>query len=631
MSDAVTTMTAGVVLSMVNVDRLRRGYDLAAKRLLEEANPDGTWTGELSSSPLSTATAIAALQLVRQNQPQRTAEFESYVSNGLKWLSQCQNADGGWGDTVLSHSNISTTTLVYSAFHIAGSIDKDQEMTGRAKQYIDRQGGFDAIKKRYGKDHTFSVPILTQCALTGLIPWQQLPPLPFELGVFPHWFYRWVSLPVVSYALPALIAIGQVRHHFAPSRNPIIRLMRQAAVSPTLRRLQILQPESGGYLEATPLTSFVTMSLAAMGQCDHPVARRGIDFLKASVRPDGSWPIDTNLATWVTTLSTNALLPESLSPTQSCSITDFLLKQQHRILHRYTNAAPGGWAWTDLSGGVPDADDTPGAMLALLKLGGDHPELPGALAAAVKWLLDLQNRDGGWPTFCRGWGALPFDRSAADLTAHALRALSAWRSASESADPVSRQSNSVLIHRIDRATTAGFAYLARTQRSDGTWLPLWFGNQFTADEENPVYGVSRVLAAYRDSGRLETKEPQIALDWLASVQNADGGWGGGKNSPSSTEETALAVESLLAVTKHAEVCRRGIDWLLERVEAGTFGHPAPIGLYFAKLWYFERLYPIIFAASALGRAIEQEERLVEQVSAPVTDALQAATVMGNTA
>ena len=45
---------------------------------------------------------------------------------------------------------------------------------------------------------------------------------------------------------------------------------------------------------------------------DHPVARRGIEFLKDSVRPDGSWPIDTNLATWVTTLSVNALLPESL-------------------------------------------------------------------------------------------------------------------------------------------------------------------------------------------------------------------------------------------------------------------------------------------------------------------------------
>ena len=46
-----------------------------------------------------------------------------------------------------------------------------------------------------------------------------------------------------------------------------------------------------------------------------------------------------------------------------------------------------------------------------------------AARAGLGWLLDLQNHDGGWPTFCRGWGHLPFDRSGTDLTAHALRAL----------------------------------------------------------------------------------------------------------------------------------------------------------------------------------------------------------------
>src|SRR5262249_58268730 len=52
---------------------------------------------------------------------------------------------------------------------------------------------------------------------------------------------------------------------------------------------------------------------------------------------------------------------------------------------------------------------------------------PGLHAlAGLRWLGELQNRDGGWPTFCRGWGKLPFDRSGSDLTAHALRALRAW-------------------------------------------------------------------------------------------------------------------------------------------------------------------------------------------------------------
>jgi len=598
---------------MIDADRLRRGYETAARTLLDEATPQGHWTGELSPSPLSTATAIAALHLVGQNQPARVSEFSGLIDNGLNWLTATQNADGGWGDTTLSHSNISTATLAYASFHMVcgarnsqtaaasegGSSSGYEQVMSRAKSYMDQHGGFDAIRKRYGKDHTFSVPILTQCALAELIPWKELTPLPFELGWLPHSFYQVVTLPVVSYALPALIAIGQVRHHHAPSWNPFIRGIRQLAVQPTLRRLIDLQPESGGFLEATPLTSFVTMSLASMGQSDHPVARLGVDFIKASVRSDGSWPIDTNLATWVTTLSVNALRPGALGSVQAKAIADWILNQQHREVHRYTNAAPGGWAWTDLTGGVPDADDTPGAILALLKLNVASPRVAEALAAAIEWLLNLQNRDGGWPTFCRGWGALPFDRSAADLTAHALRAIRAWQ-ASPTSTTVPK-----LVERCNSAVRNGFRFLERTQRSNGTWLPLWFGNQYAPDDENPVYGVSRALAAFRDWDRQTDAAARKAVQWLVSVQNPDGGWGGDRSTPSSTEETALAVDALAALPEFSESWWRGVDWLLDQVEAGRFRNPSPIGLYFAKLWYFERLYPIIFTVAALGRAVDR--------------------------
>ncbi len=46
----------------------------------------------------------------------------------------------------------------------------------------------------------------------------------------------------------------------------------------------------------------------------------------------------------------------------------------------------------------------------------------------------------------------------------------------------------------------------------------------------------------------------------------------------------------------------GLAWLVQRVEAGGLYDPTPIGFYFAKLWYFEKLYPIIFSVAALGRA-----------------------------
>ena len=50
--------------------------------------------------------------------------------------------------------------------------------------------------------------------------------------------------------------------------------------------------------------------------------------------------------------------------------------------------------------------------------------------------------------------------------------------------------------------------------------------------------------------------------------------------------------------------QKGLEWLLQRVEADQFGAPSPIGFYFAKLWYYEKLYPILFAVGALRRAVE---------------------------
>src|SRR5204863_1390935 len=132
-------------------------------------------------------------------------------------------------------------------------------------------------------------------------------------------------------------------------------------------------------------------------------------------------------------------------------------------------------AWTDLPGGVPDADDTAGALLALKNLGDSDEGARDAAISGVAWLLDLQNSDGGIPTFCRGWTNLPFDRSAPDLTAHAVRAWLAWTT----------DLPPELHRRVRRAIESGVRYLARTQRDGGEWLPLWFGNQRAPDDVNP--------------------------------------------------------------------------------------------------------------------------------------------------
>ena len=55
------------------------------------------------------------------------------VEQGCRWLDGQQNADGGWGDTDRSHSNIATTMLVRAAFHLAAATDGRQPSLERAE------------------------------------------------------------------------------------------------------------------------------------------------------------------------------------------------------------------------------------------------------------------------------------------------------------------------------------------------------------------------------------------------------------------------------------------------------------------------------------------------------------------
>lgn len=610
-------VTVEVILDKpLNTTPIEKALQQARATLLAARSKDTTWSGRLSASALSTATAVVALALTRRAMPATAPRHDPLIEHGLDWLATHANADGGWGDTVLSRSNLSTTTLVWAAFGIWPDAARTHQSTIAAaeKWLTQRIGKLDAdtlaakILERYASDRTFSVPILTHCALAGRLgagseAWRHVIPLPFELSIFPPACFAALQLPVVSYALPALIAVGYARHFHAPSKNPVIRSIRSLAAERALRVLDSVQPPNGGFLEAIPLTSFVVMSLVASGRAEHRVSQRGLEFIVKSVQPDGSWQIDTNLATWVTTLSIHSLSADGALPfsqQEKVAMCDWLLRQQYRQRHLYTNAAPGGWAWTNLPGGVPDADDTAGALLALKTLGIKAEEVTSAAAAGVKWLLDLQNRDGGIPTFCRGWGNLPFDRSSADITAHALRAWSAWREAL----PESLQ------RRIQTGIRRAVNFLHRTQEADGAWCPLWFGNEHEPDESNRVYGTSRVLLAFADSN-LCPEEAVSAARWLARAQKDDGGWSGGLAvAPSSVEETALAVESLCAaLERHPDlrsdlepVIQRSAAWLTDAVAAGTWRRPTAIGFYFAKLWYFEELYPLIFTVAALGRA-----------------------------
>src|SRR3954466_14846368 len=120
-------------MALVEPDRLRRAYETARDALLAERTPEGYWVGELSTSALSTAVACSALALVQRA---GQGSFASLIDGGLSWLAAHQNADGGWGDTVKSFSNVSTTMLCRAAFHLCGAAGRCREPLARCEAWL---------------------------------------------------------------------------------------------------------------------------------------------------------------------------------------------------------------------------------------------------------------------------------------------------------------------------------------------------------------------------------------------------------------------------------------------------------------------------------------------------------------
>ncbi|GIT29881.1 MAG: hypothetical protein Ct9H300mP1_19270 [Planctomycetaceae bacterium] len=119
-----------------------------------------------------------------------------------------------------------------------------------------------------------------------------------------------------------------------------------------------------------------------------------------------------------------------------------------------------------------------------------------------------------------------------------------------------------------------------------------------------MYGTARVRAPWRAAGLENDTRRCGAREWLAGVQNSDGGWGGDADTPSSVEETALAVEALLDGVSpenggmwpdglraiRPKKCRKTVGWrhqLVNRcVETGTWPKKQPDRFLFREIMVF---------------------------------------------
>lgn len=549
--------------------------------LLATRDEDLYFQSELSDSAVSTAVSCVTLEIADAQ------THSSRIHAAKDWLLHHQNADGLYGDSPNSPANLTATFMSYIALSRDG---KHAEKLEKSRNFLLSQFGnfsFDAIKtcflKAYGKDLTFSVPILAMATAAGFFTdatsaWRNMPTFPFELAVLPERFFHLLNLPVVSYAIPALVCIGIAQH--VHMRKGIVRSIRAKICQRALRVVLRKQPASGGFLEAAPLTAFCALCLCNAGYASHPVTQNALKFLTQTQRPNGAWPIDHDLRQWVTSLAVS-ILADTFTDDEKAQYRNQLRQHQTKKIHPYTRSPAGGWGWTTRSGSVPDADDTSAALIALHALGEEASQ---TVCDGVRWLLRLHNRDGGIPTFCRGWSKLPFDRSCPDISAHAYKAFSLYES----------QLPDALKKKVSKARARILQYLNKVQSPDGSFTPLWFGDQLATDKCAPVYGSAVVLEHL--SGDAALPIMQRAKNYLLSQQHPSGGWGSWDSDHDYVIFTARCIRALQSFDDAYDAVQRAMMFINPYVENPQTVPDEPVGLYFAHLWYDEKRYAPIFLA-----------------------------------
>ncbi|HYW77955.1 MAG TPA: terpene cyclase/mutase family protein, partial [Thermoguttaceae bacterium] len=364
---------------------------------------------------------------------------------------------------------------------------------------------------------------------------------------------------------------------------------------------------------------------------------------------------------WDTAITLRALSVAGLRPDSPTlrRAADWLLKRQVTRSGDWAETVdvePGGWCFEYANDFYPDSDDTAAVLAALHRQFAKSPEtcqaLPpelrllaesvendsdedsdgvetsevGCLGEAtvavekgLRWLLAMQNDDGGWGAFDRNNNRkflcyVPFadhnamiDPSTPDLTGGVLESLG--QLGRRLGDPA-----------VDRAVE----YMRSTQEPDGSWFGRWGVNY--------VYGTWKAITGLIGVG-VPADDPVVAagVNWLLAYQQEGGGWGEspdsyekpelrGQGTPTASQ-TAWALLGLVAagLEDHPAVIE-GVRFLVEtQADDGTWNEPEFTGTGFPCVFYLKyHYYPIYFPLLALAEwaikvdpllAVEQTPKL----------------------
>ena len=478
-------------------------------RLRSLQNTDGSWAGAVDSGCYPSQLALFARRFVDP----APSDWDEVGA----WVAEKQKADGSWGSAWAHHGAIGMELDAV----VAQQVRRNTITSVLALKLV---GGFHSSVERgeawlRGHQSVTRDPLDDFLeAILGLRPWQR-PKARDYLRVLSADFET--TFPPWMVDLIAGATLAAAAHDERRGLSPLTWLTRRKMAALLLDR----QLEDGSWFGTVDQTVYALLGLFLSGRTPTPekLARA---FESLGRRRDASRRIvrRNSIPVWDTVRSLLALARSGLDSRDPCVARALAYLRLAANEH-------GLWGSSPEVKSYPDCDDTSLAFLALTTF-----RLADRTHPSLRWLLKMQNSDGGWAAFMHnsrrtGQEELE-DGSTPDVTAHVLQALSAAG-----------------YTRRDAAVRRALDYLQKAQEPDGSWYGRW-GVCY-------IYGTASVLEALRSFVDGADHEPFLrkGIGWLESIQNADGGWGEHPSSyyrkgylpsrSSFASQTASALEGLI--------------------------------------------------------------------------------------
>ena len=628
-------------------ERLEKAIERGAHHLLSLQAEQGYWQGELEADSTLESDYIYYLHVLGKADPERISKLANYVR-------QRQLPDGGWSIYPGGPSELNATCKAYFALKLAGDSPYAPNLV-RAREMVHRLGGLE---------HSNSY-VRFYLALVGRVSWDLVPSIPPELMLIPHWFIfniyemsswtRGIVIPMAilsalrpNWRLPEHAHVDELfkdperktaaldwSDQLLSWKNVFLAVdrgfklyekfpwkpFRQRAIREAKTWILNHIERTDGLAAIYPAMMNSVFALVAFGHGpDDPLTLREIkEFSRFEIEDEQTIRMQPCFSpVWDTCIAMVALEEAGLPPDHPALVkaADWILSKQ--VLGpgdwqvKNKDADPGGWAFEFRNDFYPDVDDTAFVLMALQRVKClDPAHMEATMRRGIQWLLSMQNRDGGWGAFDRDNDRkflcnIPFadhnamiDPSTADVTARVVECLGRYGWPAE--HPV-----------IQRAVK----FLLQDQSKDGSWFGRWGVNY--------IYGTSGVLRAL-ETVSLATREfCKRAVNWLRSVQKADGSFGESllsydvpstKGQGSSTaSQTAWGLIGLLASAgTDDQAAAKAVSYLVYRQQAdGSWSEPEFTGTGFPGVFYLKyHLYRNSFPVYALARYSNQSRKAEE--------------------